>query len=154
MIQKSVTRLRCPCRNWVDENERRQTPKMSCTTNETRSQVGNLEAFIPRGARKRLTTSSSATAERGAVAAWWSEVKAYKLRKTVARSEDTQARVSSYRDARSSSLQRMVRRYLNSLRTLRKSLVDARTRDGRPNVNLWNTGIARTHRTQERRKAP
>ena len=60
--------------------------------------------------RLNLTTPSSATAERGAVAAWWSEVKAYGLRKKVARSEDAQARVSSYRDTRSRSLQRMVRR--------------------------------------------
>ena len=60
--------------------------------------------------RSRLTTPSSATAERGAVAAGWSEEGAYKLRPKVARRRRVQARVSSYRDARSSSLQRMVRR--------------------------------------------
>ena len=60
--------------------------------------------------RERLTTPSSATAERGAVAAWWGEVKAYGLRKKVARSEDARIRNSSYRDTRSRSLQRMVRR--------------------------------------------
>ena len=58
----------------------------------------------------RLTTPSSATAERGAVAAWWSEEETYELRRKVARSENAQARNSSYRDTRSRSLQRMVRR--------------------------------------------
>ena len=57
-----------------------------------------------------ITTSSSATAERGAVAAWWSEVKAYELEKKVARTRRVRARNSSYRDTRSRSLQRMVRR--------------------------------------------
>ena len=60
-------------------------------------------------ARSRLTTPSSATAERGAVAAWWSEVKTYELEKRVARRRRVRARNSSYRDTRSRSLQRMVR---------------------------------------------
>ena len=60
--------------------------------------------------RERLTTPSSATAERGAVAAWWSEGKAYELEKKVARTRRVRARTSSYRDTRSRSLQRMVRR--------------------------------------------
>jgi hypothetical protein len=51
-------------------------------------------------------TPSSATAERGAVAAWWSEGETYGLRKNMAWSEDVQARVSSYRDTQSRSLQR------------------------------------------------
>ena len=62
-------------------------------------------------ARKRLTTSSSANVERGAVAAWWGEVKAYELEKKVARRRRVRARNSSYRDARNGSLQRMVRRF-------------------------------------------
>ena len=40
---------------------------------------------------------------------------------------------SSYRDARSSSLQRMVRRYLDSEKTLQKSLEGARSRERPPN---------------------
>ncbi len=39
-------------------------------------------------------------------------MKAYELEKKVARRRRVQARNSSYRDARSSSLQRMVRRYV------------------------------------------
>ena len=58
----------------------------------------------------RLTTPSSATAERGAVAAWWSERETYELRKRNARTRRAQAGNSSYRDTRSRSLQRMVRR--------------------------------------------
>ena len=60
--------------------------------------------------RSRLTTPSSATAERGAVAAWWSEGKAYELEKEAAQTRRVRARNSSYRDTRSRSLQRMVRR--------------------------------------------
>ena len=48
--------------------------------------------------------------ERGAVAAGWREVKAYKLRQRSARNERARARESSYRDARNGSLLRMVRR--------------------------------------------
>ena len=57
---------------------------------------------------ERLTTPSSATAERGAVAAWSREVKAYELEKKVARTRRVRTRNSSYRDTRSRSLQRMV----------------------------------------------
>ena len=89
---------------------------------EEQQNSGLVELRFHETARKRLTTPSSATAERGAVAAWWGEEKAYELRKRNARTRRAQARNSSYRDARSSSLQRMVRRYLNSLKTLRKSL--------------------------------
>jgi hypothetical protein len=42
---------------------------------------------------KRPNDPSSATAERGAVAAWWSEVKAYELEKKVARTRRVQARI-------------------------------------------------------------
>ena len=50
--------------------------------------------------RSGLTIPSSVTAERGAVAAWWSEAKAYELEKKVARTRRIQARNSSYRDTR------------------------------------------------------
>ena len=40
-----------------------------------------MEPIFGSCACSRLTTPSSATAERGAVAAWWSEVEAYELEK-------------------------------------------------------------------------
>ena len=76
--------------------------------------------------RVRLTTPSSATAERGAVAAWWGEVKAYELEKQVARTRDARTRNSSYRDARSSSLQRMVRRSVGLAPALARGCETAR----------------------------
>ena len=84
----------------------KRTPR-KLTTN-SRNGNGGRRSVMDEG-RKRLTTPSSATAERGAVAAWWSEMKAYELEKKVARSEDARIRNSSYRDTRSRSLQRMVR---------------------------------------------
>ena len=116
---------------------------------------GNVErlTFIADG-EKRLTTPSSATAERGAVAAWWGEVKAYELEKMVARRRRVRARNSSYRDTRSRSLQRMVRRYLLALAdengsgvVVRKSCAERRSRDKLPPV--VRRGRKRAHRIGE-----
>ena len=98
-------------------------------------------------ALSRLTTPSSATAERGAVAAWWSEEGAYGLRQKVARRRRVQARNSSYRDARSSSLQRMVRR-LHWIRTdarkeFRERRPDSRWMPKRECLESWDSVKAR-----------
>ena len=108
-------------------------------------------------ARKRLTTPSSATAERGAVAAWWSEVKAYELEKKVARRRRVQARNSSYRDARSSSLQRMVRR-LHRVRTdarneLREQRADSRWTPERECLESWDSMKRTRWRKAKNRRA-
>ena len=102
---------------------------------------------------QRLTTPSSATAERGAVAAWWSEGETYKLRKKVARRRRVRARNSSYRDARSRSLQRMVRRCPFSRRTLRKSPNNRRTRRTLPNNERRKAGGPGKHGSQKKPKS-
>ena len=59
---------------------------------------------------------------------------------------------STRRDTRSRSLQRMVRRYFDSLRTLRKNPVHRATRDGCPNVKVWNAKTCLAHGTERSQK--
>ena len=106
---------------------------------------------------KRLATPSSATAERGAVAAWWSEVGAYELRKKVARTRRARTRNSSYRDARSSSLQRMVRR-LHWVRTdarkeFREQRPDSRWMPERECLESWDSVKRTRWRKAKNRRA-
>ena len=67
-------------------------------------------AHVIEGAKKRLTAKAQRTRSAARELRGWREGKTYELRKQTARTRRAQARKSSSRDARSGSLQRMVRR--------------------------------------------
>ena len=73
----------------------------------------------------------------------------------MARTSRARTRISSYRDARSSSLQRMVRRrWLEDGRPKRGSGSNARTRDRCRSVYVWKAGIGLAHAMEDSPKPP